>query len=422
MISQELEDAYKEFLAPEAEDEGPSSPPMDDVAAALRTPVAERTSGQVETIFSATSHVKFFKLLADEPLHRELCRQLLLEEYDNGKTVCEQGAEGARFYVILHGTVRVLKNYSSASHHEGVPVCVLGEGDSFGELALLGRGTSQRSATVVADCSGLLLLALPYEAYATTLRRRQQRDQDERARCLEKVFLFSHWSRDDRNRLAAVMRRRRYGPNEVVIRQGASTECLYFVLAGRCRVLQAVELSAAYENRLHSEYARRQGSGVRRLMGEGGDGNAPSPRSALPSPRASQLPSPRAPMPSPRSSEATGEAIVLEVGELREGQFFGELALCDPSTHGKHTASVVTQEESHVEVLVLSRVDFFRLSVGDLQDPAFHESLLGYGRRFYASLEQIKDQIRRQCKWEKQKRTVVREAHLSLTGPPSPRA
>lgn len=105
----------------------------------------------------------------------------------------------------------------------------------------------------------------------------------------------------------------------------------------------------------------------------------------------------------------------------REGQHFGELALIDPEAKGLHTASVIAHQESEVTVLILSRQDFFRATIGDMQEAGFIEALQRYAKRFYPSAAGVREQIREQRAWERHKCGVVNEAHLSLVGPPSPR-
>ena len=55
-----------------------------------------------------------------------------------GKTLMEQGASGHEFFVLLEGSAEVTK--------DGKAIRTLGEGDFFGEIALISR--SPRTATV----------------------------------------------------------------------------------------------------------------------------------------------------------------------------------------------------------------------------------------------------------------------------------
>ena len=78
-------------------------------------------------------------------------------------------------------------------------------------------------------------------------------------------------------------------------------------------------------------------------------------------------------------------------------------------------------QESEVTVLMLNRQDFLRAPIGDMQEPGFTDALLRYANRFYPSAAGIKEQIKEQRRWERHKRGVVTDAHLSLVGPASPR-
>jgi CRP-like cAMP-binding protein len=62
--------------------------------------------------------------------------------YRNGEIILREGEVGDCIYVIQSGRVEVLHERNG----KAVQMVVLGEGDTFGEIALLERGT--RSATV----------------------------------------------------------------------------------------------------------------------------------------------------------------------------------------------------------------------------------------------------------------------------------
>lgn len=88
-----------------------------------------------------------------------------------GEAIIRQGDEGDNFYIIDEGEVEVYVN--------NVPVVVLGEGCSFGELALI-YGTP-RAATVIAktDCK---LWAIDRDTYrrilmGSTIRKRKMYEE-----------------------------------------------------------------------------------------------------------------------------------------------------------------------------------------------------------------------------------------------------
>jgi putative peptide zinc metalloprotease protein len=72
-----------------------------------------------------------------------LAARMLVTRYSAGDTIVEQGTEGDRFFVIVDGRVEVIRRDDELGENV---VAELGEGDFFGEMALLHR--VPRSATV----------------------------------------------------------------------------------------------------------------------------------------------------------------------------------------------------------------------------------------------------------------------------------
>ncbi|MGD2079045.1 MAG: cyclic nucleotide-binding domain-containing protein [Chloroflexota bacterium] len=64
--------------------------------------------------------------------------------YEHGDTIIRQGDAGKCMYVIQEGEVEVIRSYGGGD----VRLAVLGQGDIFGEISLLGN--ERRSASVLA--------------------------------------------------------------------------------------------------------------------------------------------------------------------------------------------------------------------------------------------------------------------------------
>ncbi len=71
-----------------------------------------------------------------------------------GTTLFREGSAGDAFYVVVMGSVQVLKKTKSGSEE---PVATLGSGSCFGEMALV-TDDHQRTATIVAKEPTKLLL------------------------------------------------------------------------------------------------------------------------------------------------------------------------------------------------------------------------------------------------------------------------
>lgn len=87
------------------------------------------------------------------------------EVYTTGDVIIEQDAPGDSMYMIAEGQVEVKKHDTRGALRTAL---FLGEGQVFGELALLDQG--RRTATVVADEYPTVLYRLAREAFETLCR------------------------------------------------------------------------------------------------------------------------------------------------------------------------------------------------------------------------------------------------------------
>ena len=98
--------------------------------------------------------LKDYPLLSqlDPPALGELAGLFVSESYPAGQSVVVQGEVGDRFHLIARGRVEVLRDLPGMAPER---IAVLGDGDYFGEIALLGR--VPRTATVRTLAPTLLL-------------------------------------------------------------------------------------------------------------------------------------------------------------------------------------------------------------------------------------------------------------------------
>lgn len=104
-------------------------------------------------------HIEVFHGLNEAQLER-VAAVIQRESYGSGATIIEQDAPGDSMYMIGQGQVEVLKRDSRGVNRTAL---FLGEGQVFGELALLDQGL--RTASIVADEDPTLLYSLTREAF-----------------------------------------------------------------------------------------------------------------------------------------------------------------------------------------------------------------------------------------------------------------
>ncbi len=151
-----------------------------------------------------------------------------------GEAVITEGEEGTAFYVVATGRLAVTRRDEKG---EQVVLAHLGEGEFFGEMALL--SAAPRNATVVAEepCEVLVIraevlrsLAGRFPHLADSLRRFYR--QRLLANALAVSPLFRPFGRGDRKLVMEKFRERTVRPGEVIVREGTPSDGLYVVLDG----------------------------------------------------------------------------------------------------------------------------------------------------------------------------------------------
>ena len=105
-------------------------------------------------------------------------------------------------------------------------VATLAAGDHFGESALTGDGVVHASVVTSTPTS---LLCLTRETYQTTSRALREADALAAAEFLRTASLFDEWTEESLTSLAGVMTMRRYPPGHTVVRQGGSSQSIFFI-------------------------------------------------------------------------------------------------------------------------------------------------------------------------------------------------
>jgi len=217
---------------------------------------------------------------------------LSLSHYQAGECIYEAGSEGDALYLIGMGKVRL--EAKDATGKKRV-FARLGEGDFFGERAFMAKSKHLDDAIAETDAEILRIDRATFDAW--TQKHPKIRDVVEefyRKRVLERLLavspLFSELSEEERAQLAQRFRLRSFRTGEAIVQEGERGDAFYLIRSGYVRVF---------------------------------------------------------------ASDVRDPNKKVDLGEMREGDFFGEVALL---TDRPRTATVVAVGE--VEVMELARKDF----------------------------------------------------------------
>jgi cAMP-dependent protein kinase regulator len=145
-----------------------------------------------------------------------------------GEVIIQQGDEGDNFYIIDTGDVEVYVN--------GEKVVQIGEGGSFGELALI-YGTP-RAATVKASNVDVKLWGIDRDSYrrilmGSTIRKRKMYEE-----FLSKVSILENLDKWERLTVADALESVSFDDGEVVVTQGEPGNDFFIIVDGSAIVTQ----------------------------------------------------------------------------------------------------------------------------------------------------------------------------------------
>lgn len=103
------------------------------------------------TLHTILKHVELFRGLNDDQL-KQIVAISTEHTYEDGSLIFRAGSDGDALFVVQTGQVSV---QATTPDGDDVPAVYLGEGQIFGEMALIDKGTRSASVRAVGDSTAL---------------------------------------------------------------------------------------------------------------------------------------------------------------------------------------------------------------------------------------------------------------------------
>ena len=186
--------------------------------------VYEKTAANRATLNDILKENFLFKGLDGDQM-TTLLDAMFMANFEAGKAIIEQGAEGDNFYVVFEGECEVF--VSKGGDEKMVLAC--GKGDSFGELALMYN--APRAATVRAKTDCVLFavdrITFKFILMDTTTKKRNLYDS-----FLKNVPILATLTEYERSTISDALTEATFGDGETIISQGEAGDAFYIVEEG----------------------------------------------------------------------------------------------------------------------------------------------------------------------------------------------
>jgi len=193
----------------------------------------ERSVLETQRLLEYLTNVKFFTEL-DPDSQRKCVTHMLYKEFDTGEFIFHQGEEGTQFYVVLSGSVAVLK---VARRRDGKPeytqLSVLEAGSGFGELALI---NDQLRAASILCREPTYLAVLERDEYKRILGRIDDAKLEAKVQLLLRHPAFAHWGKAALQRVSYFFTEHSCKRKQELFRAGQTCDYIYFIKAGEFRL------------------------------------------------------------------------------------------------------------------------------------------------------------------------------------------
>ncbi|OMJ91877.1 hypothetical protein SteCoe_5430 [Stentor coeruleus] len=193
-------------------------------------PNSMRKYGQIDDLLS---RLEFFNNY-DEDLRKKIYELSKIACYRPGETVFNQGDKGETLYVIIKGSVNIIKTSNDFGGY-ALTVDSIYDGSHFGDIALMNALKSNnltlRTATCEA-CERTYLLAVPKDKYQKMLIEVQLKNVEDKTCFFRRVPVFKDIESKHLIALACYTTVKKYALNDIIQKKGEIPEGMNLVISG----------------------------------------------------------------------------------------------------------------------------------------------------------------------------------------------
>ncbi|XP_077995026.1 cyclic nucleotide-binding domain-containing protein 2-like [Glandiceps talaboti] len=203
----------------------------------------ERTPEEIYRLYSVMKNMKSFEKFTQK-IRLQICKMARYTCCEKGRVIVRQGHIGYNFYFIYAGSVFVQLEMtdSRTGAVTANTMNVIGKGQSFGELALLGDG--KRTASIICR-EPTELFEIEKDTFLEICPDMFEREMEDKLAVAKKQSLFRNWPDGNLQRLCFESQIQEVPHSKIVDKDTSNSPYLYFVLKGKILMLRQFNILQA---------------------------------------------------------------------------------------------------------------------------------------------------------------------------------
>ncbi|KAJ3270056.1 hypothetical protein HDV01_000604 [Terramyces sp. JEL0728] len=204
---------------------------------------ANRSNSDLISVDDYLKNLPAFSNLPDYVL-ADMWKLIVAEKYDKGDVLFRQGDPGAKWFVILQGSVKLFVNKGISTNGKAIVnyLTTMNTGEKFGDQALF--NDLPRSTTVIADSQPTYMLTLEKVHFLKLMGKVHVYNQKNLIGTLRKFRFLQNLDNASYKIIADRMVSRTLPPDTVILKQSAFVDTVFFIISGKCAVYRKVKITA----------------------------------------------------------------------------------------------------------------------------------------------------------------------------------